>query len=50
MKYLVIINDDERVGNGDESTVADVEYEAGELLRSGYFEIESVRVLTTSEY
>lgn len=45
MKYIVVVNDEERVDNGDESDLDDVNYEISELLRSGYFEVESVTVL-----
>lgn len=45
MKYLIIVNDDERLANGDESGLEDVRYEVGELLRSGYFGVESVHLL-----
>lgn len=43
MRYIVIINDDERRGNGEESTTAEVAEEVDELLRSGYFFVETVR-------
>lgn len=45
MRYKVIINDEERLANGDETEFSDVCYEVGELLRSGYFEVESVEEL-----
>ena len=41
MKYIVIIDDEERLDNGDESTFEDTEYEVKELLRSGYFNVNS---------
>jgi hypothetical protein len=40
MRYMVCINDNERVANGDESTWDDTLDEIRELLRSGYFEVE----------
>lgn len=48
-KYVVVINDDERIDNGDESTFDDVQYEVGELLRSGYFQVESVSLAPVEE-
>lgn len=42
MKYLVIVNDDERVDSGDEFTFDETVDEISELLRSGYFEVEMV--------
>ena len=42
MKYTVIINDDELRGNGEELTLQEVKFEVGELLRSGYFDVEEL--------
>lgn len=42
MRYRVYINDDELRDNGDDLTLAEVTYEVGELLRSGYFDVEAV--------
>lgn len=45
MRYMVIVNDDELRGNGEELTLTEVTYEVGELLRSGYYEVEKVEEL-----
>lgn len=42
MRYVVFVNDDERVANGDETSWEDAVDEISELLRSGYFEVEYV--------
>ena len=42
MRYVVIVNDDEKRSNGGEDSFDEVKYEIGELLRSGYFEVEKV--------
>lgn len=42
MRFTLVINNDEAVDNGDESTFEDVTYEVGELLRSGYYEVEEI--------
>lgn len=42
MKYLVTINDDELRGNGDYLDLEEVSDEVGELLRSGYYQVEKV--------
>lgn len=42
MKYVVLINNDERLENGEEDTDAIVKEEVTELLGSGYFETVSV--------
>lgn len=45
MRFAVIINNEEAVANGDEQTAEDCEYEIGELLRSGYYEVERLKVI-----
>jgi hypothetical protein len=45
LRYLVIVNDDEKRSNGDEDSFDEVKYEIGELLRSGYFDVEKVEEL-----
>ena len=48
MRYVVIVNDDEREANGDEFTFDETVDEISELLRSGYFEVEKVeRIVNT---
>jgi len=44
VKYLVIVNDDELRGNGDDLSLPDVTYDISELLRCGYYQVESVTV------
>ena len=39
MRYVVVIDDGERRGNGDESTFQENWDEVSELLRSGYYEV-----------
>lgn len=45
MRYLLIVNDDERTDNGEESALDKAAGDFGELLRSGYYEVESVEEL-----
>lgn len=45
MRYLVVINDEEARDNGYDIPFEDVRYEVGELLRSGYYEVESIEEL-----
>lgn len=40
MRFMVCVNDGERLGNGDESTFEDIKYEISELLRTCYFDVE----------
>jgi len=40
MRFVLFVNNDEAEANGDEMTWDDVEYEVGELLRSGHYEVE----------
>lgn len=47
MKFMVIVNDDEARGNGSEMTFDDNVYEIGELLRSGYYDVEEVYKIAT---
>jgi hypothetical protein len=47
MRYIVVVNDDERIDAGDEWTLEETTYEIGELLRSGYFEVESVEEINS---
>lgn len=42
MRFMVCINNDEAEDMGAESTLEDVQYEVGELLRSGYYEVEYI--------
>lgn len=42
MRYVVIINDGELRGMGDDPTLEAVADEVWELLRSGYYEVEEV--------
>lgn len=42
MKYTIVINTDEREEMGSKEDIDDVGYEVRELLRSGYFEVESI--------
>lgn len=39
-KYIIRINNNEAIAGGDRPTFEDVKDEVGELLRSGYYEIE----------
>ena len=48
-KYLVIVNDEQMVGLEDEPTLEEAEFDIGELLRSGYYEVESVTLLEEGE-
>lgn len=45
MKYLVVINNDEALSNGDDPTFEDVKDEVEELLRSGYYDVEEIKVI-----
>lgn len=42
MRYIIVINDEELRGNGDELSLDEVANEVSELLRSGYYDVESV--------
>ena len=42
MRYVVVVNDEEIICNGDDMDLETARQEIGELLRSGYFEVESV--------
>lgn len=41
-RYIIFINNDERLDNGEEDTLEDVALNVSELLRSGYYEVEDV--------
>jgi hypothetical protein len=41
VKYIIVFNDDERVANGDDVYPEDVKEDVVELLRSGYYEVET---------
>lgn len=43
MRYIVIINNLERLDAGEDDTLETVTYDVIECLQSGYFEIESVK-------
>lgn len=43
MKFLVVISDEERRANDDHSTFDEAADEIQELLRSGYFDIDSIK-------
>ena len=45
MRYIVIVNDEDILGNGGEMNLEDATYEIGELLRERMFEVESVKEL-----
>jgi hypothetical protein len=45
MKYLIIVNDDERLANGDDPGLDETKYEIEESLRSAFFEVESIERL-----
>lgn len=40
MRFMVCVNNDEAVANGDEQGWEDIQYEIAELLRSGYYAVE----------
>lgn len=44
MRYLITINDDELRGNGDFFDFEKVKDDVQELLRSGYYQVESFSV------
>ena len=43
MRYVVVVNNDEILGRGDDPDFDETEYEIGELLRSGYYHVESIK-------
>lgn len=43
MKYVIVVNNDEILAGGDDPDFDETEFEIGELLRSGYYEVESVK-------
>lgn len=45
-RFVLVVNNDIRLDNGEEDTLESVESEVYELLRSGYFEVESVIQIT----
>lgn len=47
MRYTVVVNDDEARDNGDDLTLEEATWEITELLRSGYFEVESVEEINS---
>lgn len=46
MQYIMIFNDDERIANDDEMTLRGITNEVEDLMRSGYFEVESVELIS----
>ena len=42
MKFVLVINNEEALANDDDPDISESIYEIGELLRSGYYEVESV--------
>ena len=45
MKYVVVVNNDEWDEDDQDCSLENVKYEIGELLRSGYIDVESVKEL-----
>lgn len=45
MRFLVVISDEERRANDDHSTFDEAADEIQELLRSGYFDVDSIKVI-----
>lgn len=41
-RYILVINNDERLDNDEEDTLESVTEDTSELLRSGYFQVETV--------
>ncbi len=42
MRYVIVVNNEEALDNGDDPDFEETEYEIGELLRSGYYALESI--------
>mgnify|MGYP006188472803 CR=1 FL=1 len=49
MKFMVYVNNEERLANGDEDTFESAVDEIIELLRSGHFYVEYVDEVTDDE-
>lgn len=45
MRFFVIVNNDEALDAGDDPSIEETEYEISELLRSGYYAVESMEAL-----
>lgn len=49
MRYILFINNDEALASGDDPDFAETKYEVGELLRSGYYEVEQIHAILETE-